>query len=292
MKEKIQSQGMTTQKNTFGYCAEQVRRQDHDRFLTVLFAPQELRDDLFALYAFNQELARIRETVSEPVLGEIRLQWWREAIDEIYDGAPRKHEVVDALAKAVRTHNLPREIFHQIIESRGQDIYDENPQNLGELIDYLRGTSGNIARLAAQVLADGDTDLGQKAEDSGVAWGLTGIVRAVPYHLSLRKVFLPADRMEKYGLSRDMLASPESRGPLGSVTGELCEQATILLREMRSERKDIPSRAHSLFLLNSLSRSYLKSLKKADYSPFNLQEKSDAFSRQCRLMLDAFLKRV
>ena len=283
---------MTDEKNIFEYCGAQVRKQDHDRFLTVLFAPKERRSDLFALYAFNQELAKIRETVSEPMLGEIRLQWWREAIDEIYADTPRKHEVVEALAGTIRRHGLPRETFIEIIDARGQDIYDENPQSLDDLRDYLQKTSGNLARLAAQVLGGADPVLLEHAGSSGLAWGMIGLVRAVPYHLSLRKVFLPADLMEREGLSRDFLAAPEKREALARVTGEVCAEAEAVLRDLKTGRRSIPGEAHSLFLLNSLSRSYLKSLKKAGFSPFSLQEKSDAFSRQCRLMFDALLKRV
>src|SRR5476649_2521907 len=89
------------------YCAEQVRRYDHDRFLTALFAPADRRDDLLALYAFNLEIAKIRETVTEPMLGRIRLQWWREAIEGFAAGTVRKHAVAEPLAEAVRRRDLP-----------------------------------------------------------------------------------------------------------------------------------------------------------------------------------------
>ena len=83
------------------YTAKQVKANDYDRFLVTLFAPATSREDLFALYAFNHEVAKIREAVSEPMLGEIRLQWWRESIDGIYQGNPRNHEVVFPLYSAV-----------------------------------------------------------------------------------------------------------------------------------------------------------------------------------------------
>ncbi|WP_417318372.1 phytoene/squalene synthase family protein [Emcibacter sp.] len=283
---------MTNSGKMTGYCAEQVRKQDHDRFQTVLFAPADKRDDLFAIYAFNQELAKIRETVSEPMLGEIRLQWWREAIDEIYGGTPRKHEVVEALAQAVGMRDLPRELFDRMIDARTQDIYDESPRTMEELSTYLENTSGNLARLAAVVLGGKDEILAEAAGKSGLAWGMIGIIRAVPYHLSLRKTFLPTELLARHGLSGNSLAAPENREALSRLTAEVCGQAERLLGELRTSRKVIPSGVHSLFLLNSLSRSYLKSLRKAGYSPFSLQEKSDAFARQCRLMVDALFKRV
>ena len=66
-----------------------VRRHDRDRYQTALFAPADRREALFALYAFNYEIARVRETVTQPMLGQIRLQWWREVVEAAYAGAPR-----------------------------------------------------------------------------------------------------------------------------------------------------------------------------------------------------------
>ena len=94
------------------YCASEVRRHDADRFLTTLFAPKGHREDLFALYAFNLEISKTREVVSETMLGAIRLQWWREAIEAIYTNAElRKHAVVEALAETVTRRGLTREHF-------------------------------------------------------------------------------------------------------------------------------------------------------------------------------------
>ena len=103
-------------------CARQVRRYDHDRYLTALFAPADRREALFALAAFNLEIAKIREVVTEPMLGEMRLQWWREALDGIADGQVRKHEVVEPLAAATRQFDLPIRDLHRIIKARAFDL--------------------------------------------------------------------------------------------------------------------------------------------------------------------------
>src|SRR4051812_807159 len=96
-----------------------VRRHDRDRFLTALFAPAARREDLLALYAFNFEVAKTREVVTEPMLGQIRLQWWREAVDEIYRGGRvRTHEVVQPLAEAARRGALSRAHLDRMIDAR------------------------------------------------------------------------------------------------------------------------------------------------------------------------------
>src|SRR5690349_19421999 len=80
-----------------------VRRHDRDRYQTALFAPADRREALLALYAFNYEIARVRETVTQPMLGQIRLQWWREVLDTAYAGTPpRNHSVAIALTAAIR----------------------------------------------------------------------------------------------------------------------------------------------------------------------------------------------
>src|SRR5215471_2113760 len=97
------------------YCLDQVRRFDRDRYLTALFAAPAARGDLMALYAFNLEVAKTRETVREPMMGLVRLQWWRDCIAEIYAGGARRHQVVQPLADTIRRHGLDRALFDKLV---------------------------------------------------------------------------------------------------------------------------------------------------------------------------------
>src|SRR5215207_1372519 len=100
-----------------------VRAHDRDRFQTALFAPADRREALFALYAFNYEIARVRESVTQPMLGQIRLQWWREVIEAAYAGqAPRRHEVAEPLTAAIREFGLSRPHFDRMIDAREVDL--------------------------------------------------------------------------------------------------------------------------------------------------------------------------
>src|SRR5258708_17201716 len=108
--------------------AEMVRRHDHDRFQTGLFAPTRKRNALFALYAFNYEIARVREIVTQPMLGQIRLQWWREIVDAVYAGAPpRQHEIPAPLAAVIGGHRLTRPHFDPMIHTPPPDPADDPP---------------------------------------------------------------------------------------------------------------------------------------------------------------------
>jgi phytoene synthase len=114
-------------------CALAVKRYDRDRWFCGLFAPETRRDDLFGLYAFNVELGRVAEKVSEPLLGEIRLQWWREAIEGLYAGPVRRHEVVAALKTAIARHGLERGLFDRLIDARARDLIAAPPEDLDAL---------------------------------------------------------------------------------------------------------------------------------------------------------------
>lgn len=271
------------------YCAKQVKTYDYDRFLTTLFAASERRENLFALYAFNHEVAKIREAVSEPMLGEIRLQWWREAIDGIYANEPRNHEVVLPLSDAIHQHNLSKELFINIIDARAADIYDENPKTLADFESYLGGTSGNLMLLAAEIIGEQDPQVLSLAYDMGLVWGLIGTIRSIRYHISLSKISLPQDLMDEHGVSKLDIFSCQHSDNIKSVIKALCDAAEGYLNQIAADKKIITKQTRTIFLLSALSRSYLNMIKKADYNPFKINEKASMFPRQCRLFFSALL---
>ena len=107
------------------YCAEHVRRFDNDRFICSLFAPPEQREAMFAACAFSIEVARIREIVTEPTLMQIRLQWWREAVDDIYSKQAPRHQVALAMATAVDRFQIDRGYFDRVLRARTLDLEDQ-----------------------------------------------------------------------------------------------------------------------------------------------------------------------
>jgi phytoene/squalene synthetase len=157
----------------FEACAAQVRRADPDRYFSALFAPTGQRPFLFALYAFNHELAHVGETVHEPMLGEIRLQWWRETLESARRGSPRRHDVAEALAATFASVALPEAPFEAMIEARSLDLLGGAPLDRAA---YLDATSANIMRLAARVLG-GEDRFDDLAREAGAAYGIAGLMR-------------------------------------------------------------------------------------------------------------------
>ena len=191
-----------------------ARDGDPDRYASALFAPRPVREPLFALYAFNVELARAAEQVSEPQLGEIRLQWWRDALDRAAAGEATGHPVADAVGSAVRRYALSRDSLAGLIDARSFDVSVKIMPDTPALDDYLGKTAGALFRLAAEVTAPHRTaEIEPAVRASGIAYGLTGLMRALPVHASRGRVDLPAETLLRHGTSPEqVLAGQASTG--------------------------------------------------------------------------------
>ena len=169
---------------------ELVAKGDKDRYLSCLYAPETARPHLLALYAFNIEIARIRDTVSEPQLGLVRQQWWLDSIEAIYAGITPEHPVAIALGTAIAFAGLPKEPLCNLIVAREFDLYNDAMPSLHDLEGYLGETSSSLMQMAALILGKGAADVAGLA---GVAFGIAGVLR------SGRKSYLPKDMVQSFG---------------------------------------------------------------------------------------------
>ena len=151
------------------YCEQLVRDEDRDRFLATLFAPADVRPALFSIYAFDIEIAHISRRVSEPLAGEVRLQWWRDVIT----GAAREQAagspVAAALIETIGRYTLPQRIFADLIEAQRDVLYRKPVEAIGEFEQWAAQTHGGIFALAARVLSGGNPDLDHLSEHAGIA---------------------------------------------------------------------------------------------------------------------------
>lgn len=169
--------------------AVSVRAADPDRYFATLFAPAPQRPFLFALYAFNAELARVSETVREPMLGAIRLEWWRETAEGAARAAPRNHDVAKGLASLFAARPVALADLENLIVARAFDSSGDQFVDFAALENYVDATSGAVMRLAAQILG-GNPAL---TTEAGRAYGLTGLLRSLPFHNGRHKLYLPLD---------------------------------------------------------------------------------------------------
>lgn len=243
------------------YCHDLVRAGDKDRYLSSLFAPDDLRPGLLALYAFNIEIARIRETVSEAMLGEIKLKWWHDAIDGVYAGKSEGHPVIEALAPAITAADLPKQAFVNMIEARQFDLYDDPMPSLGALEGYLGETSSMLIQLAAMILAKGEARaLADVSGLAGVAMGMTGLLRSLPLARARGQCFIPKDMLERHGLTPAHVLAARNPEAVETVLAELREQAAKRLAEAQAKAETIMPEAFPAYLPASLTGLYLARL--------------------------------
>lgn len=157
-------------------CADLVRRADPDRFAATMAAPVSARSALFPLYAFNVEITRAPWVTDEPMIAEMRLQWWRDVLDEIAGGGTvRRHEVATPLSRVLDPAGA--EILAGLVAARHWDIYREPHEDDAALRAYLDATGGGLMAVAARLLGDRD---GQAARALGRAAGCAAYLQAVP----------------------------------------------------------------------------------------------------------------
>jgi phytoene synthase len=243
-----------------------AREGDPDRSLSALFTPADARADLFALYAFNAELARVAELISEPNLGAIRLQWWREAIERAENGETVGHPVVDAFGETLSRRKLSRDLVSALIDARVFDVEEKIMPEMAALDAYLDDTAGALFLLAAEITgAKGYVE--QAARPAGRAYGLTGLMRALPVHAARGLVFLPADVLRRHGASSEqILAGLKSQG-LDDALGELRQKAKEALHEAQSQVAKLDSPARFAFIPLSLVGPYLGALENSGRDP-------------------------
>jgi NADH dehydrogenase [ubiquinone] 1 alpha subcomplex assembly factor 6 len=254
----------------FDYCLDQVRQGDRDRYLILLFAPAAARGHLAALAAFNLELARAREQASESLLALIRLQWWREAIEEIRAGGKvRQHQVATALADATRTANLDTDLMIGMIEARESEIEQGAPESDAVFRARADATAGHLLRLSLQAvrLDHRESDLAAAATLIGRAYASAGLARSVLADARRRLVRLPLNRLGAAGVNLDRLYDLKPQLQLASCLGEWAREAEADLAETRRLR--LPRVARPLILTGRIAALHLERLRRAGYDPFD-----------------------
>ena len=245
-----------------------VRALDYDRYLAVVFAPAPCREALFALLAFNQEVARVSEAVSEPMLGRIRLQWWREALDEIYAGRPaRRHAAALPLAAAIRAHHLDRAAFDGLLDAREADLEPGPPADLAALERYAAATDGALTALMLAAAGAASAPALEAARRVGTAWALVGALRAAAHHAAHGRVMLPADLLTHAGVAAGDVRAGRAFGRYAPAAAPIARRATGLLAEARNARRAVPRRARAVLLTARLADLYLARLRRGAFDP-------------------------
>jgi phytoene synthase len=255
--------------DAYRYCEALVRDHDRDRWLADGLLPDEKRRHALAIHAFSYEAARIRETIHEAMPGEIRLQWWVDAIEGEARGDVAGHPVAAALIDTIRRFSLRRSGFVNLLEARRFDLYDDAMPTLNDLEGYAGETASVLFLEVAQVLCEGaDPKVADAAGHAGVAYALTGLMRALPIHARRNQVYLPADLLKTAGIEPDDVRYGRKAEALEDVLAGLRSSAAGHLDSALAALTGADARAKPAFLPLAFVRPYLGALAKAPaYGP-------------------------
>ena len=278
------SEGPESRDWAYAHAETLVREGDPDRYVATLFAPAAKRPHLFALYAFSLEVARVRDAVSSPMPGEIRLQWWRDALQGEARGDVRAHPVAAALDDTIVRHRLPRQPFVDLIDARIFDLYDDPMPATGDFEGYCGETASSLIRLASLVLADGaDPGGAEAAGHAGVAYATTGLLRALPLHARRGQVYLPADVLAAHGVTREDIVSGRGGPGLKGACADLRALARRHLAAYAQARPALAPAVRPAFLPAALVEAYLRAMERPDYDPLQSLVEMPRWRRVWRL---------
>ena len=233
-----------TSEDDYAHCQALVRASDKDRFIATLFAPVQRRPHLFALYAFNLEIARTGEIAHEPLAGEIRLQWWHDCLS---GGDAAGHPVASALLDTVASRGLAAQPLLDLIDARRFDVYAEPMATLGEFEAYVRRTSCGLFGMAVRVI-DETVAVDEAADAAGLAYGISALVAAVGAHAARGRVYVPADVLARHGVGPDDVLAGRSSPAVAAALSDLILGAERQYETFFALAKRMPAPARAAFL--------------------------------------------
>lgn len=202
----------------YAHCLDVLRGTDRDRYLACLLSPEAKRGPLAALYAFNAEIARIRDLVHEPLPGEIRMQWWRDVLEGTAAGDSTANPLAAGLLDCVQRHNLPVDVLVNLIDARIFDLYDDPMENRAALEGYAGETASALIQLASLILdPERAAASAETAGHAGVAQSIAGILLLMPLHRRRGQVYVPAEILTATGLDRQTFLAGDNRAAVGAA---------------------------------------------------------------------------
>lgn len=262
------------QQSNAAFCAELVRTSDFERYAATLFVDPEPRRTLLSLYAFNCEIARVREQISQALAGEIRLQWWDDLLNGTAHGDAAGNPVAAELLHTADRFRLPRERLRGMVDAHRFDLYDEPMPTMTELQAYLGDTASALLALGAQALNQGLPVDDAAPYHAGLAIGMVRIIEALPRHASRGQVYLPVDRLLESQVDPHDIVAGTATDALRALLRQMALEARGHLREALTHLPSVPKPSRRVFLPLALVGRSLDRIEAQDYDPFAPQSAS------------------
>ncbi|WP_337266746.1 phytoene/squalene synthase family protein [Oryzifoliimicrobium ureilyticus] len=271
-------------------CLSMLRDLDRDRYLACLLSPEPVRHSLAALYAFNAELARIRDLVHEPLPGEVRMQYWRDLLEGNPHGSTQANPVAAALLRTIEIHSLPSNVLVNMIEARIFDLYDDPMESRAALEGYAGETASALIQLCSLVLSPiGAAQSSDAAGHAGVAQAIAGLLLLMPLHSHRGQVYLPAEILAATGLDREGFLARQDRTRISAAIeafAGLGRDHLAKARQSHLSREVFPA-----FLPVSLAEPILLKAQKLGADLFDRSFQPAQWRRQLRLLRSSMRNR-
>jgi 15-cis-phytoene synthase len=260
--------GVDAGKGSADFCADLVRAHDFTRYASTLFMPAAQRRALLALYAFNVEISRVREQVSQPLPGEIRLQWWTDMLVGAGHGGVEGNPVAAELLLAIRIWRLPVERLSRLIDEHQFDLYNDPMPTMAALEGYINDTSSALFSLGAQIAGWQSEEIEHLARHAGLAQGMTQVMAVLPRDASRRQLFVPQQLLESRGIGMDEVFAGKQTPKLRAALDELIGEAQGHLKTAFALLESVPPETKPVFLPLALVGHDLMRMSRADSDAF------------------------
>jgi phytoene synthase len=250
------------------FCADLVRTHDFPRYASTLFIDTEARRALLALYAFNAEISRVRDSVSQPLAGEVRMQWWTDVLAGKAHGGVEGNPVAAELLLVIRSFGLPVERLSRLIEEHQFDLYNDPMPTMAALEGYVNDTSAALFALAARIAARPSAEAEHLARHAGLAQGFTRVIQNLPRDASRRQLFVPLQLLKAQGSGIEEVFAGKETPKVRAALDQLVGEARTHLRTAISLLADVSSRIRPVFLPLVLVQRDLERMSRADADPF------------------------
>lgn len=260
--------GADLARDSASFCTELVRTHDFARYASTLFVPATQRRALLAIYAFNVEISRVREQVSQPLPGEIRLQWWTDLLAGTGHGGVEGNPVAAELLIAIRNWNLPVERLSRLIVEHQFDLYNDPMPTVAALEGYVNDTSSALFSLGAGIGGARSDAIEHLARHAGFAQGMTQVITALPRDASRRQLFLPLQILEGHGSHIEEMFAGKQTPKLRAAVDQLIAEARRHLKTAFTLLSNAPPEVRPMFLPLALVARDLARMSRADNDPF------------------------
>ncbi|GMP02961.1 phytoene/squalene synthase family protein [Bradyrhizobium sp. TM239] len=256
------------------FCADLVRSHDFPRYAATLFTPAAERRALLALYAFNVEIVRVRDQVSQPLPGEIRFQWWTDLFSGLVHGSAEGNPVAAELLRAIRDFDLPVEPLSLLVDEHQFDLYNDPMPTMAALEGYLAATSSALFALAARIMAPPSEAIEHLARHAGLAQGTVQVIANLPRDAAHRQLFLPQQLLASHDCDMEDVFAGKETPHLRAVLDQLAGEARQHLAAALSLLAEVPAAARPAFLPLGQVRADLKLLSQPGRNPFTPRQSS------------------